>query len=156
MRPSLKQIYNDPLKIIEALKEAGVESAHEKVMGIMLRLCEYWSVEKHLKRYIKTRTELEQCELAARNPKGDLPATKPFDQSRFMMDIKRSKEYNANILNMRSYLNKMARCLETKIDKWPDLDLDPSTLRKKPDNKLNKKILGKQKRRHWSRNIYWY
>jgi hypothetical protein len=155
MRPTLKQIYNDPLKIIEALKEAGVESAHEKVMGIMLRLCEYWSVEKHLKLYIKTRTELEQCELAASNSKGDLPVTKPC-QARYMMDIKRSKEYNSNILNMRSYLNKMAKCLETKIDKWPDLDLDPSTLRKKPDSKLNRKILGKQKRRHWSRNVFWY
>jgi hypothetical protein len=155
MRPTLKQIYNDPLKIIEALKAAGVESAHEKVMGIMLRLCEYWSVEKHLKLYIKTRTELEQCELAASNSKSDLPVT-PVDKARVMMNIKRSKEYNANILNMRSYLNKLSRRLETKIDKWPDLDLDPSTLRKKPDIKLNKKILGKQKRRRWSRNIFWY
>lgn len=155
MRPSLKQIYNDPFKIIEALERAGLENAHAKVMGIMVDICEYWSVERHLKRVLRNRTEAEQQERVPYNPKCGRNPGEATDKRLFMMSIKRSKDYNQSVMGMRFYLKKHKKRLETKIQKWPELDLDPTTLRKRADIKVVGKILNKQKRRRKPRMLFW-
>lgn len=142
MRPTLLQIYNDPKAIIAALEAAGVECAHEKVMGMYLHLTEYWSMHRYHKRLDRDRTYTLQSE--ARRLR--LPNAKP-DADQWRRNQKQAGEYNKTIIVARGYLRRTAKKLETRIDKWPDLDLDPKDLRKKPDQDLVSKVLKKRMRR---------
>lgn len=147
MRPTLLQLYHDPLAIIAALDRAGVENAHAKVMGIFAQLIEYWSMHEYVERMNKDRTYLHQSEeRRARIYKS------AFDAEQRRRDTKQIGEYNKVIIVGRGNLKRRARLLEGKIAKWPDLDIDPSTLRKKLDHKLIKQKLKFRRRR--SRNRF--
>lgn len=143
MRPTLKQLYTDPKAIIAALEAAGFENAHAKVMGIMLPLCEYWSMYRYYNRLDRDRTYALQSEHRRMAKPGAVA-----DPYQVMRNRKHADEYSRTIIVARGYLKRQARILENKIAKWPELDLDPTSLRKKPDQALISKVIkGRQNKK---------
>lgn len=145
MRPTLKQLYNDPLAIITALEEAGLENARAKVMGIMRRVCEYWSMDRYYGRLDRDRTFMLQGGYDPVKTEGEAISAKVRMRNR-----KRANETDRSRILASSNLKALGRRLETKMAKWPDLELDPTTLRKKPDQKLISKILKRRMRKNQS------
>lgn len=143
MRPTLKQLYTDPKAIIAALEAAGFENAHAKVMGIMLPLCEYWSMHRYYERLDRDRTYALQSEHRRMSKTGAVA-----DPNQALRNQKQAGEYNRTLIVARGYLKRQARRLENKIAKWPELDLDPGTLRKKPDQTLISRVIkGRQNKK---------
>jgi hypothetical protein len=142
MRPTLHQIYCNPLLIIEALNEAGVENAQAKVMAMMQKLAEHFSMKRYFDRLEKDRTYTHQSE----ERRLRFPNAKP-DPENVRRNYKSIAEYNRTIIVARGYLKRTARQMERKVDKWPDLNLDPKALRQKPDHELVNKVLKKRMKR---------
>lgn len=150
MRPTLQQLYNDPKAIIAGLEAAGLENAHAKVMGIMMSVSTYWSMERHHKRSVRDRTYQLQAEERRLRHKDAKP-----DPSIETMNQKRASEHHASLLVSGQYLSRIQRILETKISKWPEIDIDPDTLRKKPDPKIISWIAKRRmKRRKTARRLF--
>ena len=150
MRPTLKQLYNDPRAIIAGLEAAGLENAHAKVMGIMLSVCEYWSMDRHYNRLLRDRTYQLQAEERRLRHKRAKP-----DPSIATMNQKRASEYHASLIIAGQYLSRTQKRLEAKISKWPEIDVDPEQLRKKPDSKIISWVAKrKMKRRKTARRLF--
>lgn len=139
MRPTLRQLYQDPKAIIAALDEAGMENAQARVMGMFLTLCEYWSMHRYHGRLEKDRTYALQSE--ARRLKN--PGAKP-DPEQAMRNRKQAGEYNKTLIVARGYLRRMERKMERKMSQWPEIELDMKKFRKKPDQELISKTLKKR------------
>lgn len=147
MRPTLRQIYCKTDLVIVALEEAGMPAAHARVMRLMDRLIEYWSMHRYCKRLVQDRQYSLQVE--------DRRRSHEKDKSRDRDSSKRHKKsmayLNRTIDVARGYLNRMEARLERKVSKWPDLNLDPSAFRKKPDRLVTNKVLKKRRAKNKSR-----
>lgn len=142
MRPTLLQVYNDPLAIIEALDAAGLENARPKVMAMLRDLCEYWSVDRYRERIVRDRNYVL---LSESRRKKQLDYTE--DKETLVREFKQVKEYDRMLIRYRGLQRQVGRKLEKRIAKWPDLDIDPSVLRKKPDPDLISRTLKRRMRR---------
>ena len=148
MRPTMFQVYCDPHAIVGALETAGVENAHAKVFSMMRHLCEYFYMEKYIKRIDRDRTYTHQNE--DRRKKWKDYQDDPYQRRR---DQKQVAEYDKTIVVGRGYLKRRAREIETRIAKWPELDIDPETLAKKPNNTLVREVLKKRMKRNKRRTF---
>jgi hypothetical protein len=143
VRPTLWQLYCDPSKIIEALEAQGVRNAHARVMGLMSRLTEYWSMSRYLKRLSRDRdnslSEVQRIKdritKDQRNPRKNL------------WDLKQASRFHITMLNARAYLSSLGGQLEKRIAKWPDLDLDPKSLRRRPTKEAVERMVKKRRKK---------
>ena len=148
MRPTLKQVYNDPYAIVAALEAAGVQNAHAKVFSMMNDLVEYWSMHRYYDRLYDDRTSV----LQSHERRMRWPNAQP-DRDQILRDRKQASDYHKTIIVARGYLRRKAKAIEARIAKWPDLAIDPQALRKRPDSALVKKLLKKRMRKSKPRTI---
>ena len=144
MRPTLKQLYENPELFVTALNEAGVENAQAKVMRAMDLLVEYFSMFRYVERLERDRTYTHQQEvrLEASNPRYKR------DPDQVRRNKKSIGEYNRTLYLARAYLKRSAKKLNGKIAKWPDLPIDPEILRNKSNSAFVKKVLKKRMKKN--------
>lgn len=143
MRPTLHQLYCNPVLFTSALSEAGVENAQAKVMRIMDRLVEYYSMNRYHERLNKDRQWNHQQLVQIRTK--DSKDSDPDTIRRYKKSI---AEYNRTLVLTRAYLKRTGKKIEIKIAKWPDLPLEASQLKEKPDRIFLKKILSKRMKKN--------
>lgn len=148
MRPNLHQLYCNPELIISALVEAGVENAQAKVMRMMDNLIDYYSMDRYHARLNRDRLWSYQQLERMRIKKSNDSNTDTIRQHK-----KSIADADRILVVSRSYLKRVGKKIENKIAKWPDLSIDPSDLKEKPDKLFIKNVLTKRMKKNKPKTI---
>jgi hypothetical protein len=117
MKPTLEQIICNPDKIIAALEEQGVVYARPIVNALLPRILGVWQSKKMIKKLYRNKNR------TLKNVVKERPSRKRgLASKQYISDI----ETELSIL--RPVAAQIRSKLESKVAKWPDLNLKPEDL----------------------------